>query len=249
MVLEQKMKERKYSCNTIKSKIYYLIFILIIPIFVFSVGVAPLLFFIIFLYLIIPKDVITYLTLSPLLLILSIFIFAVSEIVISGLIIKVCRFKYNEGIYEYSFNDLTTLKWSLICQLYTPIRKIFEIIPMGKIMIVYYRLLGMRIGNNSLVGGVIKDPCMTEIGDNVTIGEYSIIYAHMHNKSEGTLTIKPIKIGNNCIIGAGAIIMPGVVMKDNSIIAAGGVATINQVLEKGKIYGGNPARVIKKEKK
>ena len=46
--------------------------------------------------------------------------------------------------------------------------------------------------------------------------------------------------------------MPGVVMEDNAILAAGGLVTKNCVLKKNKIYGGNPAEEIpitKKNKK
>ena len=61
------------------------------------------------------------------------------------------------------------------------------------------------------------------------------------------ITISKVKIGNNCIIGAGAIIMPGVVMEENSILGASALATKNQILEKNKIYGGNPAKELTKK--
>ncbi|MCK5112303.1 MAG: hypothetical protein KAQ84_02055, partial [Thermoplasmatales archaeon] len=61
-----------------------------------------------------------------------------------------------EGAYEYSVKNNMAFKWILLCQLYTPIRKIFEIIPMGCIKIAYLRLLGMKIGKNTLLGGTIK---------------------------------------------------------------------------------------------
>lgn len=35
----------------------------------------------------------------------------------------------------------------------------------------------------------------------------------------------PVRIGENCWIGAGAVIMPGVTIGDNSVIGAGNVAT------------------------
>jgi len=128
-------------------------------------------------------------------------------------------------------------------------RKILEIIPMGGIRIAYLKLLGMKIGKNTLVGGVIKDPCMTEIGDNTTMGEYAIVYAHIHNYEKGTITIAKVKIGNNCVVGAGAIIMPGVIMKDKSVLGASGLVTQNRVLDEDKIYEGIPAKEIKVNKK
>ena len=58
-----------------------------------------------------------------------------------------------------------------------------------------------------------------------------------------------IKIGNNCVIGAGAFIMPGAVLEDNVNLATGAVVVKGQVLKKGKIYGGIPAREIKSRKR
>lgn len=51
-----------------------------------------------------------------------------------------------------------------------------------------------------------------------------------------------ITIGDNVMIGAKSIIMYGVNIENNSIIAAGSVVT-KDVLE-GTIVGGNPARKI-----
>jgi acetyltransferase-like isoleucine patch superfamily enzyme len=174
----------------------------------------------------------------------------VFELLISGAIIRLFNIRYKPGTYEYTFNDKNSFKWIVLCTLYTPCRKILETFPVGGIKNVYYRLLGMKIGKNTLVGGVIKDPCVTEFGDNVTMGEYAIIYGHIHNYEKGTITIDKVKIGNNCVIGAGAIVMPGVVMEDGSTLGAAGLATKNHVLKKGKLYGGNPAKeiLITKEK-
>ena len=106
----------------------------------------------------------------------------------------------------------------------------------------------MKIGNNCLVGGVIKDPCLTEFGDNVTMGEYAIIYGHIQNIEKSKIFMDKIKIGNNCVIGAGAIIMPGAILEDNVTLAAGALVKKGQVLKKGKTYVGVPAREVKKRK-
>jgi acetyltransferase-like isoleucine patch superfamily enzyme len=119
-----------------------------------------------------------------------------------------------------------------------------EIFPLGKLKITYYRLLGMKIGSNTLVGGVIKDPCVTELGNNVTMGEYAIIYGHIHNMEKNTIEINKVTIGNNCIIGAGAIIMPGAIIDDNTIVAAGALVPKNLHLTAHKIYGGIPVKEI-----
>jgi acetyltransferase-like isoleucine patch superfamily enzyme len=119
----------------------------------------------------------------------------------------------------------------------------------GGLKKTYLRMLGMKIGKNCIIGGVIKDPCLTEFGDNVTMGEYSIIYGHIQNIQYSTITMDKIKIGNNCIIGAGAIIMPGAVLKDDVKLAAGALVKKGQILKKGRTYAGIPAKEIKKKGK
>ncbi|MFT6657522.1 sugar O-acetyltransferase [Maritalea sp.] len=53
----------------------------------------------------------------------------------------------------------------------------------------------------------------------------------------------PITIGDNCWIGAGAIILPGVTIGDRTTIGAGAVVTKN--IPSDCVAAGNPARVVK----
>jgi len=77
--------------------------------------------------------------------------------------------------------------------------------------------------------------------------EYSIIYSHIQNMQYETIFMDKIRIGNNCVIGAGALIMPGATLEDDVVVAAGAVVTKGQTLTKGKIYGGIPAKEIMKK--
>ena len=122
------------------------------------------------------------------------------------------------GTYEYTFKNKNSFKWVIICSLYTPCRKILEIFPLGRIKNIYFRLLGMKIGKNTLVGGVIKDPCLTEFGDNVTMGEYACAYGHIHNMQKETIEMKKVVVGNNCVIGAGSRVLPGTIINNNVIV-------------------------------
>lgn len=49
-------------------------------------------------------------------------------------------------------------------------------------------------------------------------------------------------IGSQCFIGARSIIMPGVTIGDNAIVAAGAVVTKD--VPPNTVVGGNPARII-----
>ncbi|WP_099468047.1 sugar O-acetyltransferase [Konateibacter massiliensis] len=53
----------------------------------------------------------------------------------------------------------------------------------------------------------------------------------------------PIKIGDNCWIGAGSIICPGVTIGENSVIGAGSVVTKN--IPANSVAVGNPCKVLR----
>jgi len=58
------------------------------------------------------------------------------------------------------------------------------------------------------------------------------------------LTPAPVKIGNNVWIGMNAVILKGVIIGDNSVVAAGAVVT--RSIAPNTIVAGNPAVVVKK---
>ena len=67
------------------------------------------------------------------------------------------------------------------------------------------------------------------IGDNVTIGHACIIHG--------------CEIGENCLIGMGAIIMNGAKIGKNSIVGAGALVTENKEFPEGSLIMGSPAKV------
>lgn len=106
---------------------------------------------------------------------------------------------------------------------------------------------GLIVGQNfSAMEGVIIDPghCwLIEIGDNVTLAPRVHILAHdaSMKKHLGYAKIGKVKIGNNVFIGAGTIILPNVVIADDTIVGAGSV--VSRSLESG-VYVGNPCKKI-----
>ncbi len=62
-------------------------------------------------------------------------------------------------------------------------------------------------------------------------------------RKKGLQYNKPVHIGENCWIGAGALIMPGVTIGDNTVISAGSVVTRD--IHAGVVAVGNPCRVVK----
>lgn len=55
---------------------------------------------------------------------------------------------------------------------------------------------------------------------------------------------KPIKVGDHCWIGTGAIILQGVSVGNGAVVATGAVVTKDIPTE--EVWGGVPAKIIKK---
>ncbi|MEI0611932.1 DapH/DapD/GlmU-related protein [Brachyspira pilosicoli] len=90
------------------------------------------------------------------------------------------------------------------------------------------------------IGGVV-------IEDNVQIAHNVSIITPNHDYNNRNILIpKRITIKKNVWIGTAAIILPGVSIGENSIVAAG--AVVNKDVPSGTIVGGNPAKVIKEIK-
>jgi acetyltransferase-like isoleucine patch superfamily enzyme len=230
-------------------KIKGIILISIISFIVVSIGLLPTIIFGKIVLFFINFKEIWHFFLLPFLIYIVIGITLFFQFLISGLFIHIFNFKYKPGLYPYVYSNKMAFKWLVVCNLYTPMRKMLEIFPLGATKYRYYRMLGMKIGKNTLIGGTIMDPCLTEFGDNCTVGLYSVIYGHIHDYEKETILMDKIIIGNNVVIGAGAFIMPGAIVEDDVKIATGAVVTKGQVLKKGKIYAGIPAREIKIKKK
>lgn len=111
----------------------------------------------------------------------------------------------------------------------------------------------IKIGDNcSLNGTVIHSRDSVIIGDNCMFGPGVVILDNdSHNISidpvvrrTGKIAESPVVIGNNVWIGMRSIIMKGVRIGDNSIIAAGSVVTKD--VPSNQLFGGNPASFLKK---
>jgi maltose O-acetyltransferase len=95
---------------------------------------------------------------------------------------------------------------------------------------------------------VILDVCPVEIGDNFMAAPKVQILTATHpvdatERIAGLEYGKPVKIGNNVWVGAGAIILPGVTIGDNVTVGAGAVVTKD--VPANVVVAGNPARVIR----
>lgn len=82
----------------------------------------------------------------------------------------------------------------------------------------------------------------TMIGPNVTIATagHPILPVLREKVYQFNL---PVRIGKNCWIGAGAIILPGITIGDNTVVGAGSVVTKD--LPANVVAVGNPCRILR----
>jgi maltose O-acetyltransferase len=107
----------------------------------------------------------------------------------------------------------------------------------------------IHVGDNFYAGFncTILDMAEVRVGDNCMIGPNVGLYTAGHsiepkdrNKSGYAITIT---IGNDVWIGGSCVILPGVTIGDNSIVAAGSVVTKD--VPSNVIVAGNPAKILK----
>lgn len=123
----------------------------------------------------------------------------------------------------------------------------FQIILDG---VSYARKSGVKVGNECriLTNKFGSEPWLISIGNKVTITNGVTFLTHdgaawLINDEKGRrYSFRKILIGSNVFVGVNTIIMPGVIIEDNVIVAAGSVVT--KSISSGKIVGGNPAKII-----
>lgn len=89
------------------------------------------------------------------------------------------------------------------------------------------------IGENTNIqdGSVLHGEEKTIIGNNVTVGHRAIVHG--------------AKIGDNSLIGMGAIVLDGAEIGEHCLVGAGALVTSNKKFEDGMLIIGSPAKAIR----
>jgi len=117
------------------------------------------------------------------------------------------------------------------------------------------RRRGVKIGKNCHLNPYsfidLIYPELVTLGDNVTLGSYSMLFAHSNptanlflKEGEYPRKVAKIKIKSGAVVNPGAIITSGVTVGENSIISPGSV--VSHDVPDYCVVVGNPARVVKK---
>ena len=109
---------------------------------------------------------------------------------------------------------------------------------------ICFKMFGVKTKiSNSLFEGWV-DTEFIEFGKDVVVGQGAIVQSAVIIGN--LLIIRKTIIEDDVRIGSHAIVMPGTHIGHNCILAANSVTTVGQVLERGYIYVGIPAKKYKR---
>ena len=108
----------------------------------------------------------------------------------------------------------------------------------------------VHLGRNVYANAGLKlvDDTHIYIGDYTMLGPNVVIATAAHPidaglRRKGLQYNKSVRIGKNCWLGAGVIVMPGVTIGDNTVIGAGSIVTKD--IPSDVVAVGNPCRVLR----
>lgn len=117
----------------------------------------------------------------------------------------------------------------------------------------------VRIGENSSVwySAVVRGDCNSiVIGDRVSVQDGTVIHVSSGEGGNAVIgndiiighnaTVHAATVGDHCLIGMGATVLDGAVIGEGSIVAAHALVLGRTVIGPNELWGGVPAKFIKK---
>jgi serine acetyltransferase len=101
-------------------------------------------------------------------------------------------------------------------------------------------LFGAKVGTDVALGGTIDDPYMVTIGDDVVLGNASLVSANVINN--GKIVFGRVIIGAGATVGANAVVLPGCEIGENAVLMGGAMLMAGTKVPAGETWRGNPAR-------
>lgn len=164
-----------------------------------------------------------------------------SFLFIPSLIFRLFRIMPGEGEYDLTPLNKEVYKWYLSLSLYKISMIVGRVSHITRGIVI--RLFKGKIGKDVYFQGHVTEPYFLEVGDYTVIGDQAKIFTHIADKP-GRILFRPVKVGKNCLIGYGALIMPGSKVMDYVIIGAYSIVPKNSILDMG-VWVGSPARKIR----
>lgn len=146
---------------------------------------------------------------------------------------------------NYPIFSWGALKWAFISSLYLMINFTFiDFILLTPFANLLQRLLGAKLGKNVQINSKFVFDATL-----LEIGDNTVVGGGAiiigHVVERGKLKLRQVKIGKNVTLGSHCTVMPGCEIGDNAIIGAGAVLLKNTKVEPRAVYYGVPAEPIR----
>lgn len=113
----------------------------------------------------------------------------------------------------------------------------------------FYRLSGSSLAGPILHGGTraVRDPWGIDVGKGVILGMGASVYSHL-SPGTGPPFAAPVQLGDGALVGVSAVVLPGARIGAGSIVLPNSTVTVDTVIPPHEIWGGNPARLVKRRR-
>lgn len=229
-----------FTTNTLASKKFLLVYILIIWGSLLPVLIEIFLFWTLF------KDfIILFYYLFPFIICFGFLTLIITSTLLSKLALIITKILHEpkQGIFRMEKTNKNYYYWSLRAVIKKFPVWIANIIPSPFIHNLILKILGIKTNHSNSISNGSIDTEFVELGSKIIIGQGCSIRSSMIIK--GHLIINKISIGDNVIIGSNSFIAPGTHIGSNTTLGAMSVTKINQNLESNMIYNGNPVEKLR----
>lgn len=107
-----------------------------------------------------------------------------------------------------------------------------------------HRLFGVQVGRQCALATTVRDHPLIRLDDYATLGQDSVVVGHAITHDQ--IVLEPIHIGKSALVGINAVVMPGVTLGEGAVLAPGAVALRGTQIGPYELWGGVPARLIKR---
>jgi len=170
-------------------------------------------------------------------------IWGIVLLLICGTMGGIFRIRKEEG--RYPLRSFITIQWAFSLVSHRVAQMFLGLVIPSFLATMYYRMMGAKIGSGVQLNSIkINDASMVTIGDGVVVGGDATINGHI--VESGEIVLAPVNIGDGALIGGGSTVQPGCTIGKGAVVAARAVLPKWTEVPDGEVWGGVPARFIKR---
>jgi len=169
-----------------------------------------------------------------------------SAVLVTGLASMTLRLRYS-GEHELDLRIPAVRNWLLNLVIYLPVAVALDLLHLYPLKSLHMRMFGAKVGKGAVMGGLVMDPALFEVGAGTIVGGFSVILGHAVER--GRVKFRPVRVGRNCGVGTRSTIIAGAVIEDGAMLGAQSFLGKNAVVPAGATWGGVPAREMATETK